>query len=180
MCMHRTKYQHDHWWCEWCECFHGYSSCSVRSISSDEICPWNECSSCPVHWVVVALALQRKDGNIAQLEDFSVDQLGRQFIYKYDMHIQSWQNFLCSGKNDLLLKLTSLSSDNLSNCTSWYWGTRSCVYVMWCVCACVHTFDLWIWDKGRVSVVANFMQSYIIMLHCLQNGSSQTIVCDFL
>ena len=26
---------------------------------------------------------------ITQLEDFSVDQLGRQFIYGYDMHIQS-------------------------------------------------------------------------------------------
>ena len=37
-----------------------------------------------------------RDGNITQLEDFSVDQLGRQFIYRYDMHIQSWQNFLCS------------------------------------------------------------------------------------
>ena len=30
-----------------------------------------------------------KDGNITQLEDSSVDQLGRQLIYRYDMHIQS-------------------------------------------------------------------------------------------
>ena len=30
-----------------------------------------------------------RDGNITQLEDSSVDQLGRQFIYRYDMHIQS-------------------------------------------------------------------------------------------
>ena len=28
-----------------------------------------------------------RDGNITQLEDFSVDQLGRQFIYRYDTHI---------------------------------------------------------------------------------------------
>ena len=34
-----------------------------------------------------------RDGNITQLEDFSVDQLGRQFIYRYDMHIQSCHNF---------------------------------------------------------------------------------------
>ena len=43
-----------------CVCFHGYSSC-VRSISSDEIFPWNECSSYPVYWVVVALGLQGEE-----------------------------------------------------------------------------------------------------------------------
>ena len=57
----------------------------MRTLSSDEICPRNECFSSPVHWVVMALGLQGEEKerwDITQLEDSSVDQLGRQFIYK--------------------------------------------------------------------------------------------------
>ena len=60
---------------------------------------------------------------------------------RYDMHIQSWQNFLCSdnpNKYGLLFKLTSLSSNNLSNWTPWYRGTRSCMWCAWVGYVCVY------------------------------------------
>ena len=38
-------------------------------------------------WLWSCREKRGRDGTITQLEDSSVDQLGRQFIYRYDMYI---------------------------------------------------------------------------------------------